>query len=577
MNQRALLESPAVRRRPLTCGSAVADPPAIPAPGQMAFLRANSDAYEWLVRKLSRINPRTDPDAALSLVAAAAQFAAAFHPGRFADGAIENVAVEIGRTLSEGVADRSYASPPSDGHARRRRILHVATHVSAIGGHTRILQHWIKNDRSSWHSLAVIDQQDHPVPRWLSQAVRDSGGGVVVFPEARLSQKAMWLREAARQGADLVVLHHDPFDVVPAAAFASPQGPPVALLNLTDHQFWLGGSIADVVINLRTAGAEHAATRRFAAANLVIPVPLEDAVENVSRGDARRALGIPDEHVVLISVARPEKFRPSGAYDFVLTAGKILNRQPQAHLYVIGESAAGIAPYLRSPAHPRIHFMGSIEDPSRYRAAADVYLESFPFGSQTSLLEAAMARLPVVPAYAPLFPLLVANDDALHDVIQNPRDEQDYIDRAERLIVQPQHRHALGETLRARLLVDHVGDGWVNRLLGVYRETDRLTHRPRTIPVSLCSTTDADIALSLWHVVADGQTHSAVVSTDAASAILCHSAYVAKDVGDYASARRLAWRAVRNDPARRATWRLFGLAVLGRAGRFARRIVSRLI
>src|SRR5690606_34285328 len=103
-------------------------------------------------------------------------------------------------------------------------------------------------------------------------------------------------------------------------------------------------------------------------------------------------------------------YRPCSHYDFTATARKILDRNLLAHLYVVGETLQGLAPYLRSSLHDRLHFVGPVDDAKLYRASADVYLESFPFGSQTALLEAALSGLPVVPAYAPLFPLLVAND-----------------------------------------------------------------------------------------------------------------------------------------------------------------------
>jgi glycosyltransferase involved in cell wall biosynthesis len=437
-----------------------------------------------------------------------------------------------------------------------------------------MLHHWAKDDRTSCHSLVVVNQQGLSIPQWLTEAIGGSGGHLTVLPGAwSLRQKAGWLRQSARRSADLVVLHHDPFDVVPTVAFARRDGPPVALLNHADHLFWLGGSVSDVVISLRTAGSEHAAKRQFVSSNTVIPIPLVDADGQWSRRDARRRLGIPEDQVALLSVARPEKYRPCGPYDFVLTAGKILARQPGAHLYAVGESPAGIAPYLRCAVHERLHFVGSMEDPSVYRAAADVYLETFPFGSNTALLEAALSGLPVVPAYAPLFALLVANDDAVQKLIVNPRDEQEYVERVDGLIQEADRRSELGDKLRECLLVDHVGEGWLDRLADLYRQTDRLTHDPRPIPTSQCHTTDADIGLSLWHVVGDGKTYAQGTADDGLRAVLCHSAFVAKEVGDYAGARRFAWRALRHDPYRRASWRLLAVTTLGRAGRVIRRLL----
>lgn len=545
-------------------------------PVRAAFLRANSEAYEWLVDRVQSMDRREKGEAVLRQVGAAARFAAVFHPGRFADGAIENVAMEIGAEL-ENVATKSRGfGLPVAREQSRRRVLHVATEVLGIGGHTRMIYHWIQNDRSSTHSLLVVNQRDAQIPQWMIEAVQSSGGELVVFPTASdLCQKAKWLRETARRIADLVVLHHCPFDVVPTVAFAVRDCPPVAVLNHADHLFWLGSSVADIGINLRTAGSEHTAERRFVARNTVIPIPLTEPARQVSRKDTRRALGIPEDQSVLLSVGRAEKYRPCGPYDFVATAAKILDRQAGAHLYVVGESEAGIGPYLRCPLHERIHFVGSIEDPALYRAAADVYLESFPFGSNTALLEAALCGLPVVPAYTPLFPLLVSNDDAVHDIVPNPLHEEEYMDRVDRLIRQPDQRAELGAMLRNRLLVDHTTEGWLGTLTKMYRETDLLTHNPRPIPTTSCGMTAADVGLSLWHVVADGKTYSTGGPADRSDSVLCHASFVAKYVGNYVTARRHAWGAVRLDPLRWASWRLLGITVMGKMGRFLRRMLSR--
>jgi len=537
-----------------------------------AFLLGNSDAYERLVAKIQVMNLRKEAEVVLERVAFTEAFAARHHPGRFADGAIENIALEIGDELGDLTGEVGGFALPVVRKDGRRRVLHVTYGVEAVGGHTRMLYHWIRNDQSSCHSLVLTDQRNRPIPPWLSGVVQHAGGQLVVFPQrSRLYRKAKWLRELARRCADLVVVHQS--EALTTVAFAVPDCPPVVLVNAADHVLWLGGSVLDLVINLRTAASQHTAERRFVSCNMVLPIPLPDPPDQLSGREARRALGISERQFVLLSVGRAEKYRPCGPYDFVATAGKILECHPDAHFYVVGESTAGIAPYLRCALHERLHFVGSVENPSLYRAAADVYLESFPFGSQTALLEAALSGLPVVPAYAPLFPLLVANDDAVQDLLPNPRDEQEYMEQAELLLRHPALGFELGEQLRNRLLVDHLGQGWLDRLADIYRATDRLTHRPRPIPVSPCMTEEGDIGLSLFHMAVDGRKYSMDYSRDGMLAVLCHSSFVAKDTGDYAKARRFAWRAVRHDPYRRASWRLLLVTLLGRAGSFIRRLL----
>ena len=528
---------------------------------QEAVLRANSTAYERLVRTVADLWRAGDAEATLGAVSRASVFCSAFHPGRFADGAIENIAYEIGRGHLCATSEAR-----GNGQLRgRRRVLHVVTQLSSIGGHTRMLHHWVRNDRSSSHGVLVVDQRGRAVPVWLSQAVQGAGGHLTICdPSSSRLARAAVVRRLARNEADLVVLHHDAIDVVPTVAFAADGGPPVTVLNHADHSFWPGSSVADAIIDLRSAASAISAERRFANCSAVLPIPLADPALPITRLEARRMLGIPAEQHLLLTVGRKLKFRPCGSHDFVATAGRILERAREAHLYIVGATDRDMAPYLRAPPHERIHFLGVIGDPAPWQAAADVYLESFPFGSNTALLEAALAGLPVVPAYAPLSPLLVAGNDSLNDLLPNPASEEAYIERVCTLVGDPCGRVFFGESLRERVRSHHVGDGWLDRLSALYQCTDPLVHRPSPIPTTECSTSGADIGLSLWHVMADGRTNHRVGSSLDPAALLRHAAFVAKDAGDYASARQKAGRAVLAGPFEAESWWLLGASALGR-------------
>jgi glycosyltransferase involved in cell wall biosynthesis len=541
-----------------------------------AFLRANSETYEALVAEAAALLSRARPERVMDAIAVAGGFAARHHPGRFADGALENLALNLGQRLDLLTAgpspepDRCAGYRTRDGG--RRRVLHVAHGVHGIGGHTRLLWQWMQADPDSRHSLALFNQGRAPVPDWLAATVKHGGGHLVALPpRLKPLQQARWIRELARRHADLVVLHQS--DAVAVLAFAEAGGPPVVQVDHADHVFWLGPSVADLVVNLRAPAARLAEERRHVRATVVLPVPLP-AVPALSRTEARAALGIPAGQRVLLSIGRDEKYRPSGIYDFPATAGRLLGRYPDAHLYVIGETRAGLAPFLRGPLHPRLHLLGGLEDPAPFRAAADLYLESFPFGSHTALLEAAAAGLPVVPACGPLFPLLVARDDAVEDLLPNPEDPDAYIARASHWLDRPQAAAAFGATLAGRLAAGHRGEGWRTRLEAVYRASDGLEHRPRPLPATACLVTPGDIGLSLWHVMADGRTESADYTGDLALALLRHRAFLAKDAGDYGRARREAWRALARDPWGRATWRLAAAALLGPPGRALRRALA---
>ena len=540
------------------------------------FLRANSDAYDWLAKKTLPGRRPVSSDTILDGVSAAARFAMSFHPGRFADGAIENRALEVGVDLRRSGASARRPQRSTGVAGNRRRVLHVASHVAGVGGHTRMLYHWVRSDFSSCHSVVVTCQGGMPIPEWLAAAVPAGGGTMTVLPVAMaMSDRADMLRSLALQQADLVVLHHDGYDPVPTAAFATADCPPVALLNLADHQFWLGSTVADVVVSLRTPGALHAKERRYASRNAVLPIPLGASGETWARADARRSLGIPNHEIVLLSIGRGEKYRPCGAFDFVATTNKILDREHNARAFVVGETASGIASHLRCKPHARLHFVGQVEDHSKYRAAADVYLESFPFGSNTALLEAAVSGLPVVPAYAPLFPLLVAGNDSLNEVLPSPATEEEYVRRVLALIERPMLRHELGDKLRLKVVGEHVGDGWLEHLARLYETTDQLTHAPNAIPVSACCVTEADISLSLWHIMPAGTISSCDPEVEVATAVLRHRASVARYVGDFVTAWRCSLVAVFRRPLESNAWKLLIATSLSPPARLIRRLLGR--
>ena len=532
------------------------------------ILRANSDVYEWLIGRLGRVSHTRFPERFLEQTATAVSFAIQFHAGRFADGELENRLLDLGRELSctsdvSGTSERLAFRTSS-----RRRVLHVATKVFGVGGHTRMMHNWIRFDRTSEYSVAVLEQDSSAVPSWLQAAVLQSGGQTFVLGSTTPHLvKAARLRQIARC-FDLIVLHHGGDDVIPSLAFAVEDLPPVAVLDHADHSFWLGSSIADVGISLR--GIFIGERRRHIASNIVLPIPIEGSREWPLRREARRRLHIADDEIMLLTVGRGEKFRPCGPYDFVATAGKLLGRHPSAHLYVIGESAAGIIPYLRCEVHNRLHFLGIVEDPSIYRAAADVYLETFPFGSSTALLEAGLAGLPLVRTYAPLSPPLVGGSDAIDKVVANPSSEAEYVEQAEAFMRNPVLRTETGLSIREQITKDHVGEGWEDRLRAVYHLTDGIKHSPRDIPRSECRATDLDVGLSRWSYFKHNMIPPHHISLSP-SAVHRHHAVVAKIAGNYRVARSESWRVLTYDFTARSSWRLFATSLPGIWGKRVRR------
>lgn len=511
----------------------------------MDYLRRNYEAYEELVEFVLAVRDRVRPNLLLELVGQAAWFATVNHPGYFADARIENLALAVSRSGQTPLRSAPERLPRTPG---RRHLLHVATEVAAIGGHTRTIRHWAELDRGSVHSLALTKQKYCEIPDWLRQAITTSGGRVVVLPpDAPILTRAAQLRAVAAD-ADLVVSHHFTEDVVPVAAFAAPGGPPVGVINQSDHVFWLGPSVADTVINLRPIGQTVTELRRAARHNTLLPIPIEELPPSLDRATARRQLGIRTDRVVLLSVGRANKYVPSATHNFFASVAALLAGHPTAEMFLVGVSREQANPYLDPSTADRFHCVGAVENPSAYRAAADVYLEGFPFGSQTAMLEAGQAGLPPVPAFAPNSQLLATQDEAFDGVVSVADSEPAYRAAVGELIRSADRRRALGGECARRVRDLHIGDGWLARLHQLYEATARLTHTPASISPTPFRADPDDVGVAAFHAFHTdaGGTLAADLRYKLRRAAF-DAAFAGREAGDYLG----AWRVLR---LARRTW-----------------------
>lgn len=532
--------------------------------GDARHLINNDEAYRWLVREAQVSAVSLDAETTLAKVADAARFAAGFHTGRFADGSIENLALQIGASL----ADRDPTPlPRANG---RRKVLQFVSHLAQDDGHARMLYDWIRYDAESCHSVVVCTQGGCDIPADLANAVSVSGGHIEVLREGGgLIEKALRLRQLAREHADIVILHHDGSDVVPTVAFAVADLPPVAVLNHADFVFWLGSSVADFTINLRSSAAGR---KRYVPIEILLPVPLAEPERRLSRKRAREILDVPGHQVVLLSIGRAPDLLPSGGQNFMATAGRILDRAPRVHLYVVGACSEDLRPHLEAEAHERIHFVGPLAASNDWRAAADVFLESFPFGSAAALLESTLFRLPVVRAYDSPCRLLVADDDAMNEVLPVPADEESYIEQALALIEDADRRATDGYALATRIQRQNIGPAWKRQLDEVYRLAQNTRHRPRRIAATTLAISDEDIRLSNW-MLSEQPGLSSLSGSGLDGNFLLHRIRTARQAGRYDIARRCAWKIVTERPLLLAAWGQLAASCAGRqAGRFSQAV-----
>lgn len=346
------------------------------------------------------------------------------------------------------------------------RWLHVLTEAYGTFGHTNVCRRWIQLDASVVHDVVLL-RQFQTVPENLVAAVEAQGGRCHVL-ERRLSlvERAEWLRREAREHADVVVLHTHPDEVVGEVAFGVPGGPPIVVLNHAAYLFWPGIAIADVVVNLRSFEDRWTRDVRGTTRSTVLPIPLLDDASGVSRraSEDRRAtrerLGVPQDAVLALTSGQPWKYRPIAPFDFVETAREIAARAENVYILVVGPRDEGPWRAARRASAGRIRALGYRYDVPDLYAAADLYLDSFPVGSPTGLLDAAAAGLPCVvgpPGILQVF----RNHDLIPEAALRPVDLPTYVETVGRLARDAPERAELGRRLEDAVRGTHSGDAWL--------------------------------------------------------------------------------------------------------------------
>jgi glycosyltransferase involved in cell wall biosynthesis len=352
--------------------------------------------------------------------------------------------------------------------------LHVLDEALHAGGLTAMAARWINNDREHrTHCIAILDQRA-PVPQHLADAVAASGGHIWLPPSgASFVSRALWLRALAADDVDLIVLHVGVSDTVFAAALGRSGGAPILHVNHTAHLFWSGVTVADLLSHCRGSAQEKLwASRHRGADAVTVPIPLlplaepagAEAATDVSQ--IRRDFDLPPNAQVLLTIGATFKYQRTEQHDFVAAIEQVLCEAPQTYLLAIGVVADERWRKAAQRLGGRIRALGPVSQVviADARAITDVYIEGFPFGTTTSLLETALHGIPVVLAPAESPPPYGSDGVALDEVLTRPTSVAAYQEEIKRLLNSSQVRTGLGEQLAVSVARHHVGSGWATYL-----------------------------------------------------------------------------------------------------------------
>ena len=455
-------------------------------------LLVNDFGYQLLRNNLVKLSVRGDSDL-LQRAEEVARYAWAAHPGRFADGVIENILLEAGRALE----DDPLSTPLPVSVGGETRTLHVASELYLTGGHSRVLAKWVQRDLGSSHDI-VVTRQSGPIPEYLTVIAADRGAKITLLnPNDSIRRRAQVLRSIS-SAYDRVILHHHPDDAVPVVAYAVTTSCPVAMFNHAHFSYSLGSGVADVIINTMPYFKKITECYRFPRACALLEGPLGlDRLrwQDVNKNLAKERLGISPDSLVAMTIGAEAYFRPSESSNFFKTLGEILESKENLHFLIVGISSNSVLVPSDIRNARRVTLVGPVADPRPYYEASDICLESFPMPSLGALTEAvAYGEAFPVPAFAESETPLKVNQQRVSLIAVRQKTEADYIAYIIDLLNNQIETREKASALRHMLIRDDECFG--DQFNTLYELIGHVGHKPRQIPVTDCAVTPENIVLA---------------------------------------------------------------------------------
>lgn len=388
--------------------------------------------------------------------------------GLLSDYRLEEILLEIGlRNII--IAERKNLS-------QQRRILHVVTSIWSIGGHSRIVLDWIRYDEQSEHFIFLTDQ--HEIPQEIAEQLKNTE--IFFASKTGLIPNAQQLQDISN-GYDLVILHHHPHDVVPVIAFAHPSKTPVIVYNHADHVFWLGTTVADVIVDFRVT--ELTEKYRHNAKSYILPFIAKES-EYFDKSKLKMDLGLPNDSIVLISIGAKYKFLPH-KYNYIKDIFiPVLKANKNVYLYLIGPDYDFVQNFISKEIPFNLRPMGYLSSPDKYLKAADIYIESAPIGSGVATVE--MLNYGAIPLFSKCYAIEVGKTNGsgsfpssnMNEII--PQSVRKYQEIFCNLISNQDYRTHFKNICDNSICLFSIKD-WKERVENLYAIAISSTHQPKVI------------------------------------------------------------------------------------------------
>lgn len=406
----------------------------------------------------------------------------------------------------------SKLNPNNSSSTTVTRLLHIATELYDIGGHTRVIMSFFEFLPSIKQTLYLT--KNGQLPHIITKSIKSDR---VIKCRQSMVQCAQELRDIAVD-YDMVILHIHNYDTMPVLAFgAGYVGPPIAFFDHSDHFPWIGTSAIDARLVFRKAAFRlHSARGIEAARNVMMPLPASNEVvayqqshhANASslailKQTMRKKLGFAAEtnqQVIMVAIASMYKF--GNDYNFANLILSALKQNTNAHFIGVGLKEKWSEYFKKSNLnHTQFSLLENLNgiQITEYHIAADIHIDSFPFASLTSMLESLIAgsvgfgfcpwahEHDLIFCAEPVdygYPLDDSGSKSdvkfVNHAVLSCKTTLDYTTTLNNLLSNPKLLKSFQHVTK-RAMVKHTGVGWATAMYKVFEKIMSLPRLPRSL------------------------------------------------------------------------------------------------
>jgi hypothetical protein len=352
-------------------------------------------------------------------------------------------------------------------YPNQNTIVHVASTLFEVGGHTRWLMNCIDHLSEYKHTI-VLTRQSKNIPQNVLDFVNEKKINIVRIPsEFSLMQKVNSLKEILMELQPFKVFsfHHSD-DLISVLATTGSAHFQSILFNHSDHIYSLGARFFDLQIDFRRTGSMISKLGKSVSQFSIQVLPLSKENRELENNTFKEQFQSYDFVVgTLTNVSKVQSFLKSETILDVIF--KLANEHKNSLFLIIGLEAKQAEKLSEKKMPENVHCLGIISDPNQYYGVMDFFLEPFPVGSGLGIIEA--CQYGAIPIFGKHPVKLCSTFEVFHEKVRSMFDPQiTQLNQSDQLKYYLQKtesdRRQFKANLKTAIQSHHCGENWAASL-----------------------------------------------------------------------------------------------------------------